>query len=102
MATVTRIRGVGVLSAAKMGAILYAGIGLVVGALVACVSLVGGFAALANQQGGAGAFGALFGVGAVVFFPILYGVFGCIGAMIVSLLYNLAARAVGGLEIELD
>jgi hypothetical protein len=40
------------------------------------------------------------GVGSIIFFPIMYAVFGFIGGAIQSLLYNLAAKYTGGLEIE--
>ena len=98
---ITRLRGIGVLSAGKVGAILYAGIGLVVGTLIACASLLGLFAALRDQPG-AGAISGVLGVGAVIILPIFYGIVGAIGLMIVAVLYNLAARVTGGLELELD
>ena len=98
---ITRLRGVGVLSAGKVGAILYAGIGLVVGTLVACLSLLGVFATLRDQPG-MSAIGGFLSVGAVIILPIFYGILGAIGLMIVAVLYNLAARVTGGLELETD
>ena len=50
---------------------------------------------------GGHAFGALFGVGAIIFFPVLYGVLGFIGSLIVAAIYNVLASAVGGVEVEL-
>jgi hypothetical protein len=60
--------------------------------------MVGG--ALSQEMPGK-AFGAMFGVGAIIFFPILYGVLGFIGSLIGAGIYNLLAAMVGGVEIEL-
>jgi hypothetical protein len=40
------------------------------------------------------------GVGAIVFFPILYGVMGFIATLIMAALYNVIAGAVGGVEMD--
>jgi hypothetical protein len=99
------IRRFGVLSVAKIWGALYALIGLIAGAIIALISLAGGFASLAAQEngGGAGAFmGAFFGVGAIIALPIFYGVFGFVGGLIGSALYNWLAGMVGGIEVELQ
>ena len=49
-----------------------------------------------------GAFGVLFGVGSIILFPILYGILGFLGGLITALPYNLIARFVGGIELELE
>jgi hypothetical protein len=41
------------------------------------------------------------GVLAVVMCPIIYGILGGVGAVIGALIYNLAAKWVGGLEVEI-
>jgi hypothetical protein len=46
--------------------------------------------------------GAMIGVGAIVFFPILYACIGFIGALIAAWLYNLVAGMVGGIELEVQ
>jgi hypothetical protein len=51
---------------------------------------------------GGRAFGALFGVGAVIMFPILYGAFAFVASLISAALYNLLASWVGGIEVELQ
>ena len=98
------LKRVGVWSAARVAAAIYGGLGLIIGSILALASLVGaGFAAAAFDQDSPPAFlGVIFGVGAVIFVPILYGLFGAIGAAISSALYNLVARTVGGVELELD
>ena len=71
-----QLRTIGPLSVAKVAAILYALIGLLFGAFVSLLSLLGVFASsfgdqAAGQPGGA-LFGVLFGVGAIVVLPVVY------------------------------
>jgi hypothetical protein len=95
------IRKIGVVSAAKIFGALYAGLGLVFGVIFALFSMVAGLATMSQSEGGPPAgLGAIFGVGAIVLFPILYGVIGLIGGALSAALYNLFANMVGGLEIE--
>jgi hypothetical protein len=92
-------------SLAKLMGVLYAGIGLIIGVVVALIAMAGmSMGAALEQEGSAMAplFGAVFGVGAIVFLPILYGIFGFIGGLIGSFLYNVAAGIVGGLEIDVS
>jgi hypothetical protein len=97
------IRGIGVLSLGKMAGIIYACLGLLIGVIVAMVSVLGGFAGMANDAGPAAGFIGLFlGVGAVFVFPIFYGVLGAVMGIVVAAIFNVAARLVGGLEIEVD
>ena len=44
----------------------------------------------------------LFGAGSIVILPIFYGVIGAVMMMLTALLYNLAARIAGGIEIEVQ
>ena len=89
------------LSVAKVAAVLYAGIGLIAGALFSLVG-AGMSAALAGAQGleGLGPLGAMFGVGAIVIMPIVYAVMGFIGSFIFALIFNFAAGLTGGIEVE--
>jgi hypothetical protein len=98
------IRRVGVWSIARIAAALYTVIGLVAGFLFAGISLVSaGFAQAVESGDELPAWLApLFGVGAIVIFPILYGVMGLIVGAVGALVYNLAAGAVGGIEIEIQ
>jgi hypothetical protein len=93
------IRRIGPLSCAKLAGVLYAGIGLIAGAIFSLVALVGGFAAA--QESGNAAFAALFfGVGAIVFLPLFYGAMGFVMTLVAAWLYNVAAGFVGGVEIQ--
>jgi hypothetical protein len=93
MATVKRI-GPG--SAFKVGAALYAFLGLLLGIFFALVSMVGGALVPASQ---AGVFRMFFGVGAIIFLPIFYGVLGGILSAISALIYNLVAGWAGSKSI---
>jgi len=92
-------------SAFKVGMALYGLLGFILGVLVALISLLaGGIAARLGQNGPPGlsaAFGFAGGVGAIVFMPILYGLFGGIVLGISALVYNLVAKWVGGLEVDI-
>jgi hypothetical protein len=96
------IKSVGLLSVGKVAGFLYALLGLIIGAFFSLAMVLGGLGAgLASESEGAGtAFGMLFGVGAIVIFPVLYGIMGFIGAIIMALIYNVVAGVVGGIEVD--
>jgi len=48
------------------------------------------------------AFGFGLGLGAIIIFPICYGIVGGIGGAIGAAIYNLAAGWVGGLEVDIS
>ena len=92
-------------SAFKVGALAYAFVGLAIGVIMACVSLVAG--SLTGMDGSAWpmsarAFGFGMGVGTIIVVPIVYAIIGGIAAGIGALVYNLAARWVGGLEVDIS
>jgi hypothetical protein len=95
--TITRV---GPLSVAKVAGILYVVIGLIAGCLVSLLALAGGFGGFAGNAEGAGPMAALFGVGAIVFLPIFYGVVGFVGSLIMAWLFNIAAGMTGGIEVD--
>lgn len=95
------LKKIGILSIGKIAACIYGAMGLIFGAILSLVSIVGaGIGAASGEQ--EAFFGALFGVGAIIVLPIFYGLIGAIAAMIGSAIYNLAASVVGGIEIELE
>jgi Transmembrane domain of unknown function (DUF3566) len=100
------VRRVGPGSAFKIGLVLYAILGLILGIFMACISLVagslGGLSMPAGGAPGSRLFGFGMGMGAIIFFPILYGVIGGIFAAIGAVVYNLVAGWVGGLEIDIS
>jgi hypothetical protein len=92
--TITRV---GPLSCAKIAGLLYVILGLIFGAFISLAAMVGAFA---SDSDGAGAFGALFGVGAIILVPLFYGCIGFVMTLIMAALFNLAAGMVGGLEVD--
>ena len=44
----------------------------------------------------------LFGIGAIVFFPIFYGIMGFVMGIISAVLYNFVSSKIGGLEFEVE
>lgn len=95
-----RLTRVGPLSLAKLAAGLYACIGLIMGAIFALAATLG--ASLGASGDTSPFLGAVFGVGAIVLFPLMYGVLGALGALISALLYNLFAGWLGGIELTLE
>jgi hypothetical protein len=94
----TVVKRVGVLSLGKVLGVLYALLGLIIGAFFSLFALVGAVAA--GGEGGAATL--LFGVGAIIMFPVLYGIGGFIGGIIVAALYNVVVSVAGGIELELE
>jgi hypothetical protein len=97
MMTITRV---GPLSLAKIAGLLGVVIGLIAGGLFSLVAMAGAaFGAGSGENEGA-VFGALFGVGAIILLPIFYGCMAFVMTLIQAALFNVAARIVGGVEIE--
>ena len=93
------VKRIGPLSFAKITGMLYGLMGLLFGALISLVSIVGGAFAPAKDAGFAGM---LFGAAAVVILPIFYGVLGFVASLIAAALYNLIAGWVGGVELDVQ
>lgn len=92
------IKRIGPGSAFKVGLIIYAVIGLVIGVPFALVGMLSGSVVASRAPiPGAG-----LGFLAIIFFPIGYGLIGGVMAAIGALVYNLAAGWVGGIEIDMN
>lgn len=98
----TRVKRIGPLSLAKVMGLVYGGLGLIVGAVVSLVAVLGAAVGFSHRAGGATFVGLLFGAGAVILLPIFYGLLGFVCGAVGAWIYNLAAGAVGGLELELE
>lgn len=99
------IRRVGVLSVAKISAIIAAVIGLLIGILIFLASLAGPMSSpdsMAGSNDAGMAWMSGLGALAIVVFPIMYGVVGFIGGAIQGFVYNIAAKFVGGVRIETE
>jgi hypothetical protein len=96
--TKRRIKRIGPLQLGKMLALLYGIMGLIFVPIVLAVSALS--AALPNQSHrpafvlGTGFF--------VLLMPILYAAMGFVFGLIGALIYNLVARFVGGIEVEVE
>lgn len=94
------IERIGALSLAKVLGAIYAVIGFVAGALFTVLALLGAVAGASSDPEMAW-MAPLFGVAAIVVFPILYGVLAFVMGLVVSGLYNLIAARVGGIVVTL-
>lgn len=92
-----KIKRIEPISLSKVLGIVYALIGLIIGALITIGALLGTAASSGNKLGGL-----VFGVGAIIVIPIFYGVLGLIGGFIAAWFYNLASEWVGGIEMEVE
>jgi hypothetical protein len=101
-----QIKRVGVFSCAKMYSITLAAVGLIFGVLYGLIFMVLGGAMLAagggRDSGMAGGSSFVIGLVMMIAIPVFYGILGFIVGIISSLVYNVAAGVVGGLELELE
>lgn len=93
------VRRVGPLSFARVMGMLYALMGLMLGACISLFSFIGSAFSPRDMPGG---MGILFGVGAIVALPIFYGLVGFIFSLVGAALYNLVASWVGGVELDVQ
>ena len=100
-----RIRKLGILSVAKIYAVMMFVLSLLISIPYGLIIMIFGVAML-GQGGDAGMLGGggsiLIGLFIMIGIPIFYGIMGFIGGAISSLLYNLFAGMVGGIEIEVE
>ena len=72
------------------------------GLIIIIYSLVGGSVVGGNAGFAVGGGGIVIGILVMIGLPIMYSIIGFIGGAIASLLYNLFAGFVGGIEIEVE
>ena len=105
--TISRI---GVLSLAKLQAVICCVLGLIIGVIYAVMLLfVGGMmAVVGSKSGDTGAalgglgFGLVGGIVMIIVLVIFYTIVGFIAGAISALVYNVAAKFLGGLELEIE
>lgn len=84
--------------------VLYAIMGLIFLPFFALFALIGAFAQNASQETAAAGAVAMGGMMLVMglLMPVFYGVFGFIFGVISAALYNVIARWIGGIEVEVE
>ena len=88
-------------SAAKVGGLFGVILGFIIGAFISLGALLlGGLASAAGDEAGGAFAGMIFGAGAIIILPIFYGCVMFVGVLIQTALYNVAAKWVGGIEVE--
>ena len=92
----TKIRTIRVFSAAKVNALLYGVLGLLIAPFLV---LAPGLAMIGGEKRAAG-FGGVIAVAAIA--PIFYAVIGFVAGAVMAFIYNAISHSVGGIEVELD
>jgi hypothetical protein len=92
------VRRIGASSLAKVLGTLYGAVGLVGGAIFSVAVLLG----LMRHSGSppSDLISMLFGAGAVIVFPILYGLVGFLSGLLIAWHYNILAELHGGVVFE--
>lgn len=88
------IKSIDVMSFAKIHAVFGIIIGIIYGIMAAFV-----FGALGLATGGTGL--EVFGLAAIVIFPIIFGIVAFIMGAITAIVYNVIAGMVGGIQVNL-
>ena len=96
------LKRVGVLSAAKIVGVSYAALGVLIGLCFSVIFSLLPMAAPGGQTELPSCLAPMFGIGAVLFMPIVYGLMGFVGGALGAVAYNVFARVVGGLELQLE
>jgi hypothetical protein len=100
------IKRIGPLQAGKMLGVLYACMGLIFVPIFMLAAAAGAFAQHVHRAEASLAVpdavvaGIMFGMG--IFMPVIYGVMGFIFGVIGAAIYNLVARWIGGIEVEVE
>ena len=101
-----RIRKLGVLSVAKIQALVMLVVSLLIsipyGLIIIVYSLFGASMIGGNASFAVGGGGVVVGILVMIGLPIFYCIIGFIGGAIGALVYNLFSGIVGGIEIEVE
>ena len=101
-----RIRKLGILSVAKIYAVMMLVISLLIsipyGLIIIIFSLTGASSIGGRESLALGGGGVVLGLGIMIGLPIFYGIIGFIGGALSALIYNIFAGFVGGIEIEVE
>lgn len=89
-----------VFSLGKVVGAIYALFGLIIGAFITLLSIMGSLAA--QSFGASGVVSMMFGIGSIILIPIFYGIMGFIIGVLAAFFYNIIAGWIGGIELEVD
>ena len=99
------VKRVGILSYAKIMAVTMAAFGVILGVIYGLLFMIVGGAMMAGGgrgSTGAGASSLAVGLVMMVAIPIFYAILGFLAGLLGGVIYNVAARTVGGIELELE
>ncbi len=93
------LKRIDVLSLAKFQGVMMAAVGLLLGGVMYMTQafLMGGFSAETPEAQILSAFGPVM----ILVFPVAYGLMGFVMGAVGAKLYNLIAKLIGGIEVEL-
>jgi len=91
-----KLQRLGVMSVAKLYALMMAIAGLIMGLFTSIMSI---FSAVMFPSG---AWGVGFGIASIIILPIIFAILGFICGSIGSFLYNIIAGKFGGIEMDFD
>jgi hypothetical protein len=98
-----RLVRIGPLQLGKMLAALYGAMGLIFIPFFGIFALIGAFAPNnANMPPFSGAAFAGFGIGMMILFPLIYALMGFVIGIVGAAIYNLFAKWIGGIEVEVE
>ena len=97
-----KVKSVGVFSVAKMTAAITACVSLIFVPFMLIAVLLGGLGAASDSNNPFAAMGAVVGIIVVLLIPVIYGIVGFLAGLLQGFVYNLVAKRLGGIEIELE
>ncbi len=93
------VKSIDLLSLAKIQGLIGAAIGVLVGVVFFFMALFFSFFMPAVNE--AKMLGIGMGFASIIFFPLFYGIAGFLGGLITALIYNLVAKWIGGIKVQL-
>ncbi|MEO7931696.1 MAG: hypothetical protein ABIT76_00910 [Chthoniobacterales bacterium] len=103
MAIKKRLVRIAPMQLGKMLGALYGAMGLIFVPIFGVIALAGAFIPKQpNMPATPGAMFAGLGVGLMIFMPVFYGLMGFIVGLIGATIYNLFAKWIGGIEVEVE
>jgi len=93
---IMELKKINVMSFAKIQGLIGVAIGLIAGVIYALIALIAPFSTDIDIS--------VLRITAslIILFPLIYGVLGFIGGALIAWIYNVIAKRIGGIEIELN